>query len=160
MIKSRNVIGKKIKLNRSRNITTDEKWHGYFENRVTDIILEHDWSKIMEKPVKIEQEINSGLAPFDLVLSWEDEKVPGGVDYEIIEINGSIHFHRLQKLPLDKHVLRQRMLSNERLPFNSLDYFDLKEQLTRRHTVDEDKVISTVTDILLKAKKRRQWPDG
>ena len=91
----------------------------------------------------IEYEVESLLAPFDVVFTIQEDK-EARPRHLVVELDGSNHYYELERHLLGRTVLKYRLLDLAQVNYIRIEYHDYLDAQTAQLTVDNAKLISTI----------------
>ena len=91
----------------------------------------------------IEYEVESLLAPFDVVFTIQEDKEARPRQL-VVELDGSNHYYELERHQLGRTVLKYRLLDLAQVNYIRIEYHDYLDAAAAQLTVDNAKLISTI----------------
>ena len=91
----------------------------------------------------IEYEVESLLAPFDVVFTIQEDKEARPRQL-VVELDGSNHYYELERHLLGRTVLKYRLLDLAQVNYIRIEYHDYLDAHAAQLTVDNAKLISTI----------------
>ena len=91
----------------------------------------------------IEYEVESLLAPFDVVFTIQEDNEARPRQL-VVELDGSNHYYELERHLLGRTVLKYRLLDLAQVNYIRIEYHDYLDPHSAQLTVDNAKLISTI----------------